>query len=63
MDVYPIFEEVHTKCSYSLLSITPQLVDNGNLKKTKQRFYLNLKLFLNVEVLYLDLLLWQSSKF
>ena len=63
MDVYPIFEEVHTKCSYSLLSITPQLVDNGNLKKTKQHFYLNLKLFSNDEVLYLDLLLWQSSKF
>ena len=35
MDVYPIFEEVHTKCSYSLLSITPQLVDNRNLKKNQ----------------------------
>ena len=56
-------KEVHTKCSYSPLNITPQLVDNRNLKKTKQRFYLNLKPFLNDEVWYLDLLLWQSSKF
>ena len=35
MDVYPIFEEVHTKCSYSPLSITPQLVENRNLKKNQ----------------------------